>query len=214
MKKEQLIAALEIGQAHFAEILRFSHTDETIRLTIRTFPSNTDLHHVTIKAIIINTLYGTVIYDVPRISRHIAGLFVDQKLAIADLSLIDDIRKGHGIGTDSKERNLYSFATKYVHFHKPDAYPLYDNLVKELLPAINNAVDFSQRFTQKSLLTYQTYKNIIDSLMDFMNVSNWGYKRFDEGLWVIARYKKEKKHDKIRMPPGVFTYLKQTIGDI
>ena len=214
MTKEQLIAAIEIGHAHFAEMLRFSNTDETIRLTIRTFPSNTDLHHVTIKAVIINALYGTVIYDVPRIAHHIAGLAVDQKLAAADLSLIDDIRTGHGIGTDSKERNLYSFSTKYVHFHRPDVFPLFDNLVKELLPAINAAVAFRSRFTQKQLLTYQTYKETIDALMRFLDVASWGYKRFDEGLWVIARYKREHNFDQTRMPQVVFTQLRQTIGDI
>ena len=156
-----------------------------------------------------------MIYDVPRIARHITGLNIDQKLATTELSLIDDIRTGHGIGTTSKERNLYSFATKYVHFHKPDAYPLFDNLVKELLPAINKAIAFSRsRFTQKQLLNYPTYKETIDALMRFLDVATWGYKRFDEGLWVIARYKKEHVFDRTRTAQTVFNQLRQTIGEI
>ena len=102
MTKEQLVPALQIGSQHFAGTLRFSDTDEAIRLAVTRFPGNADIHHVTIKAVVINYLYSTSIYDVTRLAQHIIARRIDPKLATADPSVVDDIRSGHGIGTNKK----------------------------------------------------------------------------------------------------------------
>ncbi len=212
MTREQLLQALKIGRQHFADMLRFRNADETIRLAFKLFPHNADIRHVTLKAVLINTLYGTAIFDVAKMAQHIVGCKIDTKIERTDLSVVDDLRLGHGIGKGSIERNLYSFATKYAHFHKPQAYPMFDNLVKQLLPELNQVLHFGPHFTQEQLLNYSSYRNTIDSLISFLHC-RWGYKSFDEGLWVLARYKKEKDSGQTRIPSEVFAQLQSLIGD-
>ena len=45
------------------------------------------------------------------------------------------------------ELSLYSFATKYAHFHHENVYPIFDNLVKGLMSEINRKFRFHEPFT-------------------------------------------------------------------
>ncbi|HUV29899.1 MAG TPA: hypothetical protein VMY05_02225 [Acidobacteriota bacterium] len=114
----------------------------------------------------------------------------DRRLTSGDLSLVDDIRHGHEIivKKSGKERDLYSFATKYAALHQPTNFPIFDSLVMRLLTALNKQINFCPPFTQADLRNYRRYVSVIDSLASYTGLNSFKYKRLDQGLWVLAKY--------------------------
>lgn len=187
MEVDKLRRILERASAEFASIDINRIADEAIAKAVDQFPKNDTECSVYTKAILVNTLYRTAIQDIVGVARHILAKKIDAKLEAKDLSVVDDIRLGHGVGGE-QERNLYSFATKYVHFHRPNAYPIFDNLVKRLLSNLNKRMNFHDRFTQADLRIYCKYKSVVDAFARHLEIGDWGYKKLDQGLWVYAKY--------------------------
>jgi len=165
----------------------FYEVESTLRAVFLAYPQNVTFNDVLIKATLLNSLYYTQIYSITTISQHICDLQIDTKINVNNITAVDDIRIGHGIG-GQKERDFYSFATKYLHFHKPDNFPIYDQLVKRFLSKLNKEIQFHSRFTQNDLLDYSLFKSVIDSLNASLNIPNFGYREFDKGLWVYSKY--------------------------
>lgn len=173
----------------FNQVRRYDQGDQAISTIIKFFPQNNELPIVLTKVVLINSIYGTAIYDTIKIAEHICSLNFDQKVQQGDISIISDIRSGHGILTrKNNQRDLYSFATKYASWHAQTHFPMYDNLVKRLLLELNECCHFHQRFNQRDLYDYANFKAVVDSLVNFCNLQNFKYKKFDQGLWVFAKF--------------------------
>jgi len=142
-------------------------------------------------------LYRTQIYDVIGIAEHILTVNFDERLQQGDIGLVGAIRLGHGIGN----RDLYSFATKYANWHRPTLFPIYDRLVKRILPRLNNRFHFSDPFTQADLHEYPVLVSTIDSLLTFCDLDVLNYKQLDQGLWLYAKFVYEREHDPL--PEGI-----------
>jgi hypothetical protein len=169
---------------------RFSLSDSVIEVAIEKFQGNDSFQVIWPKVMLINSIYATQIYDTEKIARHILSIGTGRGLATGDLSLVDDIRHGHGIKVKKtgNERDFYSFATKYAALHEPTKFPIFDSLVMKLLTALNKQLSFCPHFTQTDLRNYQRYVSVIDALLDFTGLVSFKYKRFDQGLWVYAKY--------------------------
>ena len=94
-------------------------------LFMKTYPNNTDIKQVIIKVSALNDFYSTNIFKVFNVAKHIIDLNIDERLAINDVTLVNDIAKVQV--SDDKCVNFYSFATKYCSRHKPTEYPIFDN---------------------------------------------------------------------------------------
>lgn len=190
--KEKLWKLLEFCASKFEKIERYCLADCTISKIIEQASENDKIEDVLAKVVLINSLYGTAIFDVIKIAKHIQlkGEGIDNKIKKGDLSVIDVIRKYHGIKTQNdKERNLYSFATKYVSSHAPEKYPIYDNLVERLLRELNHTHKFYNPFTKEALKDYKTLKLVIDSLIKYLGSGeDYKYKKIDQALWLYAKY--------------------------
>ena len=188
----------------FKEIPNSQIIDKTIRNVISKYRSNNNKKNVYVKVVLINALYKTAIIDTPKLSNHIFinGKKIDRKLAKSDISVIDDIRQGHGIRRkkSKKEMIFYSFATKYAHFHNPKEFAICDNRVIRLL-AQNNG------HYKKELRDYKKYKSVIDLLAKNLRLIGWDYKKIDQGLWLWARY----KYNPELLPPRLRKKLKSII---
>ncbi len=180
----------------FSRNIQFSLSDSVIAAAIERFEGNDSIQSVLPKVILINSFYSTQIYDTGRIARHILKTDADKRLTDGDLSLVDDIRRGHGIRTKKTDKGIdfYSFATKYAALHEPTKFPIYDGLVKRLLTALNKQLRFCPRFTQEDLRDYQRYVSVIDTLHDYAGLEFLDYKRLDQGLWVYAKYLYEQSN--------------------
>lgn len=169
---------------------RFSLADSVIRVAIERLNDNSSIQNVLPKVILINSFYNTQIFDTEKIAKHVLECEIDRQLVSGDLSLINSIRCGHDIRVKKtgKERDLYSFATKYVALHEPTKFPLYDNLVPRLLSKFNRQLKFCPQFKQADLRNYKEYVSVIDAVLNYTNLKTFKYKRLDQGLWVYAKY--------------------------
>ncbi len=180
---------------HCAELFESTdsyHTSsQLISYVVSRDPMNNSFQAVYEKTVLINTLYSTVVYDTIGMARHILRTNIDSKLESGDISVIGDIRAGHGIRTNrgkQKEIDFYSFATKYAAFHRPDVFPLYDDYVKKLLWQLNKIHKFTRRFTQTELRKYPFFKEVIDSLATLVNMEDCLYEELDHALWLYGKY--------------------------
>jgi hypothetical protein len=81
-----------------------------------------------LKAVAINSLYGTQILAIVQMGRHIADIFIDPHKP-EGVGLVERIAKLPG------KRNFISFASKFCHFFvdKEENYPLYDEVTRETM---------------------------------------------------------------------------------
>lgn len=72
--------------------------------------------------------------------------------------------------------------------NNPHPYPIYDNLVANLVTKLNSRCRFSPGLQRSDLLDYETYRDAIDAMVESLDLRTDGYKSLDQGLWVLAKY--------------------------
>ena len=159
-------------------------------------PNNKDISSILIKAATLNDFYSTNIYRIFDVAKHIESLnhienkpSVDERLNKGDVSLVDDIKKVTMINknNEEKERNFYSFSTKYCSHHKPAYYPIYDKYVGDVLKYFREKDNF-YKFEDDDLKEYCKLKNIITQFMKFYKLDNYTFKEIDMYLWQLGKY--------------------------
>lgn len=149
------------------------------------FPYNKSLEDVLIKCTLLNDFYQTNIIDKYTVAEHIIKVNnIDTRLKDADLSLIDEIAD---VRFKDITRRLYSFATKYCHFHQPNIYPIYDKNVDEALWYFSKIGYIKQVFKRNDLKDYRTFKEIINNFRDFNKLSDLKYAELDKYLWKFGK---------------------------
>jgi hypothetical protein len=152
-----------------------------------TFPKNTELREVLIKCSVLNDFYGTNIYGVFPVARHIVRLGIDERLARGDVTVVGDIATGHGILAKSgKEISFFSFATKYCSHHRPNAYPIYDGYVDAVLRYFRNEDGFAA-FRNDDLRKYERFKRVICEFQEYYSLEQFTVKELDEYLWQLGK---------------------------
>jgi hypothetical protein len=166
------------------------------KLIVEKFPKNTNEEEILLKAVVINSLLGTAIRDVVRIASHIMGISeLDARIERGDCSIIDALRQGHGIHRPKTtgDRDLYSFATKYAHFHNPAVFPIFDDNVANALKKLNAHCKFT-RLTKadETLRDYEILKATVDKLKEYAQAQATGYQQVDAALWLYGKYLKNE----------------------
>jgi hypothetical protein len=86
------------------------------KLFFETYPHNTDISEILVKASTLNDFYSTNIFSIFPVAKHILELDIDERLQMGDASLVNEIAL---VDMGSAKRNFYSFATKYCSHHFP-----------------------------------------------------------------------------------------------
>lgn len=164
-----------------------SVADIAIGKLINAFPDNSMIEEVTLKAVAINTLYGTNIRAIAAMASHIAQLDIDSRLTSGDLSLVHDIAAGHKIvNKNNKEYYFYSFATKYCNWHQQNIYPIYDTFVEKMLIAYRKQYEFSS-FKRDELRNCFRLKEIILDFIGKYSLTQFSLKDIDKFLWCYGQ---------------------------
>jgi len=201
MKKEEAIKELLLlCSEKFYDIERYQITDQSVKMLFERWPENASEAQVLIKVVVLNSLYNTALYDVHAMAEHIVKQRVDPKFSRGDITVVGDIRKGHGISSrkTDRERDFYSFATKYCHWHVPSSYVMYDTNLDIVLRELNKLLGFCSRLSYERLRQYPTLKEAIDSLAVIVGLTSLDYKELDQALWVYGRYLKNNLPDDIK----------------
>jgi hypothetical protein len=145
------------------------------------YPSNNDLPHVLLKVAALNSLYSTQIFAVVEVARNIHAQDIDPALAAGSPEIVHKIAK---ITIKGKERNNYSFATKYCNWHRPALYPIWDSHVDMYLWRLQKQSHFAKDFDSNAVLwNYPAFREVMTAFRDFYGLGSFTFKEIDKFLW-------------------------------
>lgn len=187
-----------------------NYRDQEAALTwlFKTYPHNTDLNQVLIKVTALNALYSTYIFHITETARHVIELKdFDRRVREGDLSLVRDLAifkvilktdnsKTGESKTDeedesTREKHIFSFASKYCSWHNPEAYPIYDSKVRDKLRLFKNTPKSGLTYKKGDLETYEGFCKAITELRDKFCLGP-SMKRIDRYLWAWAKLGKNR----------------------
>lgn len=149
-------------------------------------PKNKDIKDILIKCSTLNDFYSTNIYDIHSVAQHILMLNIDDRLKDGDLSLVQDIACVK-VGNPPKERNFYSFATKYCSHHQPEKYAIYDSYVEKVLMDFKKRNNCFSFFKLENLRDYKCYMNVIIDFQNYYGLTQFTFKELDQYLWQLGK---------------------------
>lgn len=158
------------------------------RLFREDMPHNTDVGEVAVKVAALNGIYSTRIFGVVQVAQHIVDSRIDDRLAQAavDAQLIETVA---AVTLKGKTRRNYSFATKYCSFHRPDLYPIYDNLVHRLLNAMLRQGEVFDTFApgERWASDYSVWNRSILKFRSHFGLQQFPLRDIDKYLWQLAK---------------------------
>lgn len=146
-------------------------------------PENKDLSDVLLKASTLNYFYSTNIFSIYPVAKHIVSLNIDKRLLDGDSSLVDIIQH---VNVNGKEKNFYSFATKYCSHHNPLDFPIYDSYVDEVLRYFRKKDGFTE-FADKNLRDYSSFKKTLIDFRLFYHLEAYDLKQIDKYIWQLGK---------------------------
>ena len=155
--------------------------ESVVMLFKEAYPRNTDLREVLIKVGVLNDFYGTNIFSVYPVARHIVDLKIDARLADADLGVVDSVSR---VNRDGKEIRYYSFASKYCSHHRPDVFPIYDRYVDRVLTYFKAEFYLS---ANPDLKDYASFRNVILEFRKYYGLEKFTLRELDLYLWVLGK---------------------------
>ena len=153
------------------------------KLFFETYPNNTDINDILIKASSLNDFYSTNIFSIFAVSKHILELGIDKRLEEGDASLVDDIAN---MTIGGKKRRFYSFASKYCSHHKPKLFPIYDSFVDKVLKYFRKQDGFFA-FSDEDLKIYPRFISVLNAFQKFYGLDGVNKKDLDRYLWQLGK---------------------------
>ncbi len=189
--KSMIIKCMNVFNSNW----QYAEPDKAINRAVKDYSNNTDFAEVILKATLINSIYSTQIFDILSMANHIVNIVkLNNMLNEGDKRAVDCIRIGAGIivKKSGKERDNYSFATKYCSFHNPNKYPIYDSAISNLLIRANKDYKWISKITDEKLgmnfKEYSYYVDFLDKFLETVDIDKFGYREADKGLWIYAKY--------------------------
>lgn len=153
------------------------------KLFFETYPYNIDIRDILIKASALNDFYSTNIFSIFSIAKHIQTLNIDARLQNGDVTLVNDIAT---VTIGGKQKNFYSFATKYCSHHFPTVFPIYDSFVEKVLVYFYKKDKF-YKFTKDDLKDYGKFKDILIQFKKYYGIDEYNLKDIDRYLWQLGK---------------------------
>lgn len=146
------------------------------------YTDNTDLNKIMIKCSSLNDFYSTNIFQVYPVAKKIFDMKIDDRLKKGDPTLVNDIAK---VKIKNKNKNFYSFASKYCSHHNED-YPIYDYYVDRMLVYFKTKDKFAN-FIREDLKDYVKFKKIILEFRKFYDLEGFTLRDIDKYLWIAGK---------------------------
>lgn len=178
--KEQVLYYLHAWDVQENYVLQEHALD---KLFFETYPQNTDINDILIKAASLNDFYSTNIFSIFAVAKHIQALDIDKRLEEGDASLVDDIAD---MTIGGKKRRFYSFASKYCSHHKPTLFPIYDNFVDRVLRYFRKQDGFCS-FSDEDLKNYPKFIKVLNAFQEFYHLGDFNKKDLDRYLWQLGK---------------------------
>ena len=167
----------------------------------KTFQKNDDEDIVALKIGLVDVTNSTHLsqyksqISIPELANIIVGIHnFDQRVATRDDSLVEQLARSNG------KINLFSFASKYCHYHNSliynrDDYAKYDTIVHDCLPLYLQKAGItlqSRKITPNTLnklrqnYDYSTFNSLVDQILINISIPNKKM-MFDYMMWYYNR---------------------------
>jgi len=167
----------------FEKDKRYFIADEAIIKLFKSFPENKKIEDILLKISVINDLYSTNIFATFIMAEHIKNLNIDRCLNNGDEDIVNKIAR---LNISGKDKNFYSFATKYCNWHNREKFPIYDSFVGRMLIKYKEKDGFSD-FKKEELRTYRNFKKVINDFRNFYKLDSFNFKEIDKFLWMYGK---------------------------
>ncbi len=164
--------------------------DEALAKLFMAFSENSDLSHILLKVVALNSIYATNISlhtanftRIEKMARHIYEMNIDAFLANDDLRVVDLIANAR---LDDKNSKYYSFASKYCSWQKPSSFPIYDSRARELLCKYKKQDRFYS-FNSNDVYCingYRKYYDIVFAFRKHHGLDSFDFKKIDKFLYL------------------------------
>jgi hypothetical protein len=173
---------------------KYKFQEEALTLLFQEFcPHHDEIVHVLLKVSSLNDFYSTNIFNTHAVAKHIVALKVSERIASGDHSVVNEIAI---VNTGGKERNFYSFASKYCNHHKPEHFPIYDSYVEKMLMHFKKAERFAV-FRKADLKQYERFVSTIHTFRQHYKLGQFSLRQIDIYLWLAGK----EAFGKYRGPP-------------
>jgi hypothetical protein len=132
--------------------------------------------------VLLNSLYSTNIYATFNVALKISRVKNFIKLVTdGDPGLVRKIRNNR---IKCKDKDFYSFSTKYCHHYNPVKYPIYDSFVEDAVYKLLKKYDKENKIIKGSMKDYKYFKKKVDRLIEIWKLpEEYKYRKVDKYLW-------------------------------
>jgi len=206
MDKKQLKKEIEKYLKKWSrnDIFGYKKTDECLdKLFTKIYPLNKDINEILAKIFALNSAYYTQIPSpcFIKLAQRIKNIAdFENRLKVGDTELVSEISKiieyKNGLGK-IKRHTPYSFATKYMSFHEPKKYPIFDSNVEEALIYFRMRSNVAEKLTFRNsdLRKYEKFKQIVTDFQRVFKLEGYCFRDIDKYLYLRG---KEIKKEKIK----------------
>jgi hypothetical protein len=146
-------------------------------------PRNDDVGSVLLKISALNDFYSTNIFDTHSVARHIVAIDASARILEGDPTLVNELAL---VSIGGKQRNFYSFASKYCNHHNPEPFPIYDRYVDKMLNHFRR-VDRFAKFRSQDLKQYVDFVRLIRAFRNFYSLDQFSLRQIDIYLWIAGK---------------------------
>lgn len=172
--------------AKWDSLEKYTLPEQSLELLFKKFcHGNTRVEYVLLKVAALNQFYGTNIFDTYSVAKHIVKMGIDQRLEKGDPLLVNELAL---VTIKGKQKNFYSFASKYCSHHAPERFPIYDSFVEKMLWHYANT-DLFFPFNKTDLKKYDLFVQIIKAFQKFYGLEEFSLKKIDIFLWLAGKEK-------------------------
>lgn len=163
---------------------KYTFQEASLALLFQQFcPRSDEIAHVLLKVSALNDFYSTNIYDTHTVARHIVKIQATDRIASGDAMVVNQMAR---VSVGRKERNFYSFASKYCNHHNPEAFPIYDSYVEKMLLHFQKRDRFT-KFIKAELKQYNRFVEVICAFRQHYALSQFSLRQIDIYLWLVGK---------------------------
>ena len=146
---------------------------------------------VVVKAVTVNSLYGTNVFAIMRMAEHIVTIMAAAGSHLPSVELVEAIARLPKPNAGAKDRSHWSFASKFAHFFiDPSRFPIYD-----WYALMTVRYHLGRAWQPDAVRPYRSFVEGFDQVKDLAELPA-GTREFDRYLWIAGqhRYWQAKPH--------------------
>ena len=168
-----------------ADAARRDAEEALLRLCQTVLPFNSDLNDILIKAAAVNDDDYKSLSRLYPMAQHIQSLAIDDRLRAGDPSVVTDLCAA--AEKTGFPNNIYPFASKYCHYHNPDAYPVQDVFLSKLLFHFRDKDRFAYYSAAELREDYTKYCRMIADFRSFYGLEGFSLSDIHKYLTLLYR---------------------------